>query len=312
MFEVIVRDNSESSAKNDALRRIDSQTLRIFTAPNLGAYENCVEALRQASGEFVFLLADDDWVFAPGLRSLHSLAVQAEADLSVSCVTGPYLLEASTVTGLLKYSDIDNSDGVVRLSGYFKANGPNALYYSAVRRSLANFSFQFLDSLPYKFSYHDQLLSLIYLAAGRVIQVDRVVYCYDFSEWDVDERSLMKDRASYVSAGLPAEFSRLHWLFAALEGALLLNSQLLRAQCPSDPTRLTDSWFGTLFGRFKFHERESPFDESAANIATKTFKAKWIAQTNVSLNELLLDLCDLLEVADKEGAKRYFEFWSAL
>ena len=227
-FEVIVRDNSENEEKRAILGAIKSPACRILLVPNRGGYENPAEALREASGDFVFFLADDDWISARGLNQLHSLAIQSAADSSVACLTGAYLIDTSTGTGFLQYSGLDSHEPAKRLASYLEANATNVLYYSAVRRELATFCFAFMESLPYKFSYHDQLMSIFYLALGRVLQVDRVVYHYDLGDWETAAGSLSKDKASYVAAGLPAEFDLLHWLFCALEGAFLLNSSCSR------------------------------------------------------------------------------------
>src|SRR6266567_6399186 len=84
-FELIVRDNSEDLEKRALLGKIDSPTIRLSLVPKCDAFENAVEAFRLASGDFVFFLADDDWLSSRGLHQLHSLAIQAESDSSVAC-----------------------------------------------------------------------------------------------------------------------------------------------------------------------------------------------------------------------------------
>jgi len=230
----------------------------------------------------------------------------------VACLTGVYIIEASKGTGFFKYDDLDSPDAGVRLAAYFAANGPNVLYYSAVRRELASFCFAFLERLPYKFSYHDQLISLLYLTLGRTLQVDRPVYFYDLGEWETAEGTLARDRTMYVGSGLPREIDRLHWLLCGLEGGLLLNSGLMAAKANYDRQKLSGLWFAKMFAQFRFHDRESGYEPGAINSATKKLKEKWESETQVSLNELLLDVCDVLEIADAAGAKRYFDFWSTL
>jgi hypothetical protein len=311
-FELIVRDNSENEDKRTLLRKIDSPTLRFSTAPSCSAFENAIHALRLASGDFVFFVADDDWLSVRGLQQLHLLAIQAEVDTSVACLTGAYLLETSSATGFFQYKGLDSAEPAKRLASYLEANTTNFLYYSAVRRLSAAFCFAFMESLPYRFSYHDQLVSLLYLTLGRVLQVDRVVYYYDLGDWETPSGSLSKDRASYLQAGLPVEYDRLHWLFCAMEGAFLLKSRLLAQKVSFDCTTLSDLWFRSIFARFKHHDRESGQEQNAASAATLAVKNKWSAEPQIDLNELLLDVCDVLEIADSEGAKRYFDFWSTI
>jgi glycosyltransferase involved in cell wall biosynthesis len=311
-FELIVRDNSEDEAKRALLSRIDSPTLRLFTVPNRGSAENTVEALHLATGDFVFFMADDDWLSARGIEQLHALAVQVRDDESVVSLTGKYFIESSIAAGLFSYSSLDSADPATRMITYLNANAPNVLYYSAVRRSLATFCFTFLQSLPYKFSYHDQLISMLYLALGRTLQIERVVYCYDLGEWETSQKSLSKDRAAYIAAGLPLEFDRLHWLLCGMEGGFLLNSQLVADKRSYDSKQLADLWFASMFARFKHHYRETGYESGAINEGTLKLKNKWISEPEVNLNELLLDVCDILENINPAIADRYFRFWSSL
>jgi glycosyltransferase involved in cell wall biosynthesis len=311
-FELIVRDNSENQQKRDLLARIDSPTLRLFTVANRGAFENPVEALRLATGEYVFFLADDDWWSARGMEALHALATEVGGDESVACLTGAYFIESAQQAGLFRYVNLDSADPAARLAGYFAAPAPNVLYYSAVRRSLATFCFAFLEQLPYKFSYHDQLIAMLYLALGRTLQVRQVTYFYDLGEWETWEKSLSKDRSMYAGAGLPIEIDRLHWLLCGMEGGFLLNSQLLAEKGKYDRQQLSDLWFANMFARFKHHHRETGYKATLVNEATLKLKSKWISQPEVNLSELLLDVCDVIEKADAEGAQRYFRFWSGL
>jgi glycosyltransferase involved in cell wall biosynthesis len=311
-FEVIVRDNSENEAKRALISLIDSPTLRFVTVPNRGAFENPLEGLRLATGEFIFFLADDDWLSARGIEQLHALAMRESDDATVGCLTGTYFIQSSTKSGLFRYPDLHSANPATRFTAYLTANGPNVLYYSAVRRSLAEFCFAFVESIPYKFSFHDQLISMLYLALGRTLQVDQVVYFYDLGEWETWQKSLAKDRAMYVDAGLPLEIDRLHWLLCGMEGGFLLNSVLLSAKGTYDRKELADLWFANMFTRFKDHNRETGYESTAINEGTLKLKNKWISEAEVNLNELLFDVCDILESVDPSGAERYFKFWSSL
>ncbi len=311
-FQLIVRDNSESKDKERLLDEIKSPDMLRSTVPNRGGFENSIEALRQASGDYVLFLADDDWISTRGLRQLHSLAVESEGDSSVACLTGAYFVETATSTGFFQYSGLDSANAIDRVRSYLDANTSNYLFYSAIRRDRANFCFALMESLPYQFSYHDQFMSLLYLTLGRTLQINRVVYFYDLGDWESAGGSLGKDRASYLGAGLPIEYDRLHWLLCGLEGAYLLKSQLLAGKVQFDTVPLANLWFGTMFGRFKGADRELDYEETAVNAGTLKLKNKWISHSEIDLSELLLDVCDVFEIADKPGAERYFSFWSGL
>jgi len=283
-FELIVRDNSENTAKRDLLARIESPTVKLTEAPNRGATENAVEALRLATGDFAYFLADDDWLSVIGLSQLHALAAKHASDDSVVCVTGTYLIETVAGSGFLRYTGVDSHDANQRLEGYIKANAPNVLYYSAVRRSLLTFCMDFVNTLPYKFSFHDISMVLLYLASGRTLQVDRVVYTYDQSEWETTEGTLAKDRAWYAKAGLPIETDRLHWLICGLEGALMLKSSLLGGNANYDAEQLSNLWFAAMFSRFRHWNREFGWNNTPVNEAAKKLSSKWVMQPEVNLH----------------------------
>ena len=311
-FELIVRDNSENEAKRALLAKIEAPNLRLFTVPNRGGFENSIEALQLASGEFAFFLSDDDWLSVNGLYQLHEMGTKFHADESVIGLNGLYLIDTSTTSGLFGYKGLDSVDAAQRVTGFIQANGPNMIFYSAVRRPLMTFCFKFMEALPYKFSFHDQLMSLMYLALGRFLTIERVVYFYDHADWETLEGTLSKDRSSYTNAGLPIEVDRLHWLICGLEGALLLNSQLMRNKGTFDRGQLANLWFAANFGRFKHWSRELGYAETESNAITMKIRDKWLGDAEVNLHELLLDVCNAFEVADPEGARRYFDFWSTV
>ena len=311
-FEVIVRDNSEDKQKEEILRSIHSGAMRLHSVPTCNAFANPIEALRLATGEFVLFQADDDWVFAKALSELHELATVVEHDPSVSCVTGGYLLETSSASGLFQYRNIDSEDSAIRLREYLTAGAPNVLFYSIVKRDNATLCFDFLERLPFHFSYHDQLVSLMYVALGRVPHLQRVFYHYDMSEWETMDKGYAKDQGFYVAAGLPPAFDRLHSLLCGLEGALLLNSALLAPRLSGQGTALASIWFAYHFERFRLLDR--PGIASGPEVpAVEAVRSKLLAQDDgVNFNEVLLDVTDAIDTVDQDGARRYFEFWSTL
>ena len=311
-FEVIVRNNSQDERKQRLLDQVKTPTVQVLHVPNLGANENLLEALRLATGDFVLYLADDDWLSVKALLHLHEVVSAQPLDDSISLLTGAYFIEISKASGYLKYSGIDSFDAVERLKGYIEANGPNVLYYSAVRRSLLTFCFQFVQSMPYKFSFHDILMVLLYLSVGRSKQIDRVLYFYDQTDWETKEGTLAKDRAWYIKAGLPIELDRLHWLICGLEGVFALNSRLFAAYSTYDRQAVTQYWFSAMFHRFKHWDRDIGWQGTPTNEAARKLREKLLAHPDVNMNELLMDISDVIELTDPDGAARYFEFWSSI
>ena len=311
-FEVVVRDNSGDRGKVSALHALASESVKVHAVAPCGAFENAIEAFRLATGEFLFFLADDDWISVRTLRRVHGLAAAALQDRSVASIHADTFIETSAGAGIVHYDGLDDVDPVKRLSGYLKANAPNVFYYSCVRRTAAQLCFEILDSMPCKFSFHDQLVSLLYLALGRSLRADGVAYFYDLGEWETLEKTVGKDRSMYQAAGVPVEIDRLHFLLGAMEGALLLKSRTMMQVTQRDPSSLINLWFGTMYQRFKHLSRPDDYPRSKLNSATEALARRWSERDDVNLDELLLDVTDLIDASNPDLARRYFEFWSTV
>ncbi len=311
-FELVVRDNSEDERKHEWLARIQSPALKLRCVPACSMGENVREAMDLATGQFVFCAGDDDWLSLRAFEQLHTLAEQWSSDASVGCLTGCYLVETSQNTGFFRYSGLDAVEAEPRIANYLQANTTNFLFYSAVRRSVLSACLDFMSRLPYSFSYVDQLMVLVYLALGRVMQIERVHYSYDMGPWESAEGSLNKDRIFYRAAGLPIEYDRLHHLFCGLEGALLLKSNFIAERTSLPLGNAADIWFRSMFAKFRGHNREFGYERNAADEATRKLKETLLARRELDMHELLLDVSETLAVADPAGAERYFKFWSTL
>ena len=312
-FEFIVRDNSGCDWKANILTRIQSNCMKLCFVDNCSMTDNILSALALATGEFVFFVGDDDWISTRGLLKLVELASGSEVNRSVSCLIGDYLVDNSNYgSGIFRYSGLASESSTSRVRNYLDFNAPNYLNYCAARYEYVNLVISLFSSFPYNFSFDDQLVSLLYLTLGKVSQVERIVYGYDLSEWDTAEKSLAKDRSFYVSAGLPAEYDRLHHLLLGLQGALLLDSNLISERIDEDASQTADLWFSTMYSKFLNHNREFGYLENSANDITRKLKEKLIKQRDIDINELLLDVCEAFEVCDPIGAQRYFRFWSSL
>jgi hypothetical protein len=312
-FEVIVRDNSGDAQKRRLLQSIESDALRVYCAPVCGAFANAIEALRLATGDFVLFQADDDSIFPIALLQMHARASAVIHDSSVSCIAGGYFLETSTASGLFQYRNIDAESAEARLREFLTANAPNVLFYAVVRRAMAALAFDVLERLPYHFSYHDQLVSLMYLALGRIPQVPRAFYHYDMAEWETQDKGFSKDQASYVAAGLPVAFDRLHSLLCGLEGALLMSSTFLASRLAGQGPALAHMWFAYHYERFRLLDRPTPDPASHGTAAVESIRHRLLARSDdFSFNEILLDVADTIESVDRNGARRYFDFWSTL
>ncbi|MGD0835208.1 MAG: hypothetical protein ABSB49_01020 [Polyangia bacterium] len=311
-FEFVVRDNSEDERKRSFLSAIDSGCMRLHFVKQCPMGENMREALALATGDFVFLVSDDDWLSTRGLTGLYEMADSIGDDRSVGCLIGDYLVESRQGSCLFRYCGLDAVDRIGRIGSYLKANSPNMLNYCAARREYGNLCKSLFERFPYQFSFDDQLVSLLYLTLGRVAQVRRVVYGYDLGEWETTEKALAKDRSFYVDSGLPAEYDRLHYLLLGLEGALLLQSKLVAERVAGDNSTAASLWFKTMYWKFAHYSREVGYEQNAANAATQRLKESLAGRKEVEVRQLLLDVCETFRVCDPAGAQRYFDFWSSL
>ncbi len=311
-FEVIVRDNSGNARKRQALESLEGSAIKPTFVAGAGPFENVIASVRAATGEYIFPFADDDWLFARGLTSLYELALAQLTDANVAAITGVYLVESSRGCGPFSYEGIAEAQPIDRLRAFLNANVANYLYYSALKASVARFCFDLLEVIPAHFSFHDQLLSLSYLAHGTVPRVQRLLYCYDIGEWETMEATLSKDRSMYAKAGLPKEIDRLHWLLCGLEGALLMRSARIKASSGRVCSDLGDLWFQFMFGRFVHQDRENGLEETPLGESTRQVRQKWVDAQSVDFSELLMDVTETFEIANQPLGDAYFKFWSSL
>ena len=309
-FELIVRDNSGVENKRRLIESLGESCLQYYSVPPCDAFENCLEALKLATGDFVFFLADDDNLSMRGAEKVSSLVRLVGSD--VSGVTGKYLIEGEGPGGVFAYPDLTSQDFNTRFANYI-STGVNFLYYSTIRRSVIDKAFGFLKNLPFKLSFHDQLISVIYLAAGKFAQTPDVVYSYDMGAWETFEKSLRQDRGFYVKAGLPIEIDLLHFLLMALEGAYLIESDFFQDLVTGSSLGATDLWFSTQFSKFLNIDRSHGLDLTTdPGSRILRFREKINGKNNVDLDELLVDVCELLDSFEGIDAQRYFSFWSQL
>ena len=92
-IEVIVRDNSGNPQKRELLGHVKGDHCNIIFAEPCHGLINLSELLLLAKGDFVFILADDDFCFDHAIASLPDVLDQCSRDSSVVGVTGSYVVE---------------------------------------------------------------------------------------------------------------------------------------------------------------------------------------------------------------------------
>jgi len=309
---VIVRDNSGNAEKRELLARFRAANCNIIAAEPCDALTNLSEILRLANGEFIFLLADDDLSLDRAIAGLPALIEQFGNDPSVVGFTGGYLVESLHGSTIMAYQNVESGDVAVRVAGYLSNGGPNILHYAPIRREIVQDVFAFMNALPFFLSFHDQIISLLYLLNGKFVRLNRLLYLYDLGVWEVTGSAQKRDVDFYAAAGLDPVINKLHWLLCGFEGAaLIMNADIFPNYPPVQRQPIADLWFSTMFARFRGQPRltfESRFAGDGERLC-----AKLQASTGqLSFHGMLTEISGFMALFSKDSAQRYFEFWDAV
>jgi hypothetical protein len=311
-IEVIVRDNSGNAHKRELLTHFQRDNCRFITVEPCEPRENYSETLRQATGDFVFCVGDDDLFFDHVIGDMPGAIAQIGADPSFIGITGTYVVETSKESSLASYQNIDSDDPGLRAVGYLNYQGPNVLSYSVMRRELVNRVYDFMNAMPFFFSYHDQILSMLYLLSGKFRCLPRLMYLYDMGVWETAESAQKRDLDYYNDAGLDPAVNKLHWLLCGFEGAsLIANSDILAMLPPAQRQPLADLWFSAMFVRFK-HNTRLAFGSSRAEDAERWCKKFQESAGHLTFQNILSEICNFVAMSSTDRARDYFDFWDAV
>jgi hypothetical protein len=310
-IEVIVRDNSGDAEKRELLARLRRDHCNIILAEPCLGLTNFVEALRLASGDFIFPLADDDFGFGHAVAALPALIEQHGEDPAVAGVTGGYVVESSQGSAIVSYPNIESDDVVARVAGYLSYGGANIMQYAPVRQDVMKRVVAGLNELPFHFPFHDQITCLLYLLNGKFVRMKRLLCLYDSSLCEQDESAQRRDLEFYREAGLDPAVNALHWFLCGFEGAVLVrHSDAFPDYSPAQRQAIADRWFSSRYIRFKGHKRliaDSPFAGEAQKICDELVSASGRLQ----FQDMLTEICRLIALFSAEGAQRYFDYWNA-
>ena len=309
--EVIVRDNSGDAAKRDLLSRLRHDRCHIITAEPCDPLTNLSEILRLAQGDFIFLVADDDLFFDHAIAALPALISQYGGDPSIIGITGAFLVESSHASTVMTYQNAEADDVTARVTGYLSNGGPNILHYAPVRREIVKRIFDFMNTLPFYFSFHDQVVSLLYLLSGKFVRLNRLLYGYDLGVWQSPETAQKRDLDYYRGAGLDPSINKLHWFLCGFEGAVLArNADVFPDHPLAQRQAIADCWFSTMFHRFRSQSRSAGGSQIAG--AADRLCAKLQAPAGqMSFQDMLAEVCSLITLFSPDKARRYYEFWHA-
>ena len=84
--------------------------------------------------------------------------------------------------------------------------------------------FDFMNTLPFYFSFHDQIVCMLYLLNGKFARLQRLLYCYDMGAWEAVDTAQAKDVEFYKNAGMDPVVNKLQWFLCGFEGATLIRN----------------------------------------------------------------------------------------
>lgn len=312
IIEVIVRDNSGDAQKREFLAQCRREHCNIVIAEPCDILTNFSETLRLANGDFVFVLADDDFCFDHAIPALSGLIAQFGKDPSVVGVTGAYVVETAQGSSVISYPNIESDDVTTRIAGFLSYGGPNIMHYAPIRREIVKRVFDFINAMPALFSFHDQVICLLYLLIGKFVRLNRLLYLYDVGVWEKTETAQKRDLGFYAEAGLDPAINKLHWFLCGFEGAVLArNSDIFPDYSLAQRQAVADRWFATMFARFKGHARLT-FGSLYADEAEKVCAKLRTATGQLSFQNMLADICGFMALTSKSQAQNYFDFWDAV
>lgn len=311
-IQIVVRDNSGNPEKRALLQHFQREHCEIVSVAPCGPLENYSGILRLAKGEFIFCVADDDQSVNRAILALPELIARIGHDASVAAITGTYAVELQRGTANMDYKGVDSENPVARVEGFLNCQGPNVLFYSVLRRAVAERVLSFIKTIPFYLSFHDQILCLLYLLSGRYAKLSRLFYIYDIGVWESSESAQKRDVDFYRAAGLDPAINKLHWLLCGFEGGVLaLNSNIFPDFPVAQRQLVADLWFSTMHARFR-HGSRLTFGSSVTNEAEKLCAQLRDATGQLTFQKVLTDICGFMGIFSANKTQSYYEFWSAV
>jgi hypothetical protein len=308
--EVIVRDNSGDPAKREFLSRIQEPNCRIISVDDCAGRENFMSLMEQASGEFIYFAADDDYTNGQAIGSLLSEIDRIGDDRTIVGVGGIFIMDDKTSSGFVHFNRLDKPKASERFKSFLGSGLPSILQYSPIRRDVLKQVWDYSSRLPIYLSFHDWLMNCLFLVHGRVTYVERYMYQYVNSNWDSHEHTLRNDANSYLGNGLDSSCARLHWLIGAFEGARTFMDKYPYVDLPeSERQAMAACWFLHWYPTFVGNGLTRGVADSQYDAQAMRLLAKWGSARELRLDEILPDLVDHFSLSSRDTADRYYAFW---
>lgn len=304
-IEVIIRDNSGDNRKQRFLLGIKGVADKIVAAEPCTSEQNITEAFKLATGDFVQLIADDDIAFERGIWAISQQAKIATPE--IAGILGCYMLTQSQGEQIVDYQALASDSPMDRLQGYLSFQGPNLLFYPAIRRDIGLNALRFFSEHPFPMSFHDQIVSLIYLLSGKFARTQRIGLVVDNHNWESADVGIPADLKHYASNGLDPILRQVHWLICGFEGAAIINSQPINMGMKE---AMVTTWLSTMNRRF-MSEQPSDHGSSISEEQVRPFRDRLARYSSSQhLPDMLDDIAAIVKLFDLQKALAYMLFWS--
>lgn len=305
--EVIIRDNSNDPDKAEFLSKITSENCRVVLVPPCGPKENFDESLKMATGDFVLFAGDDDFIDEKAISAILHQIGNIGADSSIVGITGDYIIERASSTGVIKYPPLDSWNVEERCRNFIDVRC-NLIFYSAIRTSVCREVLDFVYKMPFTFAYRDWVYVLILLISGRWVNIGRAICYYDFSDWEAPGAYFLKNIPFFKAIDVDVSIIHLQELLPCLEGCLLAQSPLFNRDVSKEArAAVTRMWYGRWHQQFagvRVPQSGTEVEKIAIGL-----REKWLRKTDISFPELLDDLTNFMSIHSPKTGAMYKAYW---
>jgi glycosyltransferase involved in cell wall biosynthesis len=315
-FEVIVRDNSGNVGKRRFCQDRCSKALKYIPVSPCSGLDQITALLELASGDAILWLGDDDFISTDGLISAYAAASDCLPDPGYGGVTWQYAILGGGEgnSPIIKYPDLTCEDPNERLRRFLSVRQGNYIYYSILKRSLVNLSFNaiFSRKRPYIFGHSDVLCSLIHVAHSKIHQINELVFAYNNSNWLTQRAARETNERHYVGTGLPPEVNNLHYLILGIEGYLTLKSNLLRYSQVVVNDDVANLWLHDQVRSFVLKPREEGPLQSAISDQALKIRSQLRAGMSFTPAAIFNEVAKALKLEGESTPTNYENYWRTL
>ena len=308
--EVLIRDNSGNEAKREFLSHVHEKNCHIMSVDECSIAENYQGLLKLASGEFVFLVCDDDFVNAAAVDSILSRIDAVKDDPGVIAISGITTFDDPGQSHFARFNGLEVQSPSERVSRFLGEPFLSVFQFSPLRLHMLRSAWSFWSTVPMCLVYHDLLICCLFLMHGRTTHVERSFYHYNNLNWTTPEAHGKMHEQYLRNAGLDTSVVRFVWLLACVEGAQSSTCKYQGVSMPQDERDrcglpLFEFCFKKFMSAVPFQPEGARFDRQAVQLVEK-----WRNTREITIEPLLADIVEHFSLSSPEFAQRYYSFWS--